>query len=81
MKGEKKKKSVEKCKGADVKAIPENSIYLSITEIWRGGQRMGDTEVTGGIRQGCMGSPQLFVMVVNMVINSIVESGLGYRDD
>ena len=28
MKGEKKKKSVEKCKGADVKAIPENSIYL-----------------------------------------------------
>ena len=30
MKKEKKKKSVEKCKGADVKAIPENSIYLSI---------------------------------------------------
>ena len=29
MKGEKKKKSVEKCKGADVKDIPENSIYLS----------------------------------------------------
>ena len=28
MKGEKKKKSVEKCKGVDVKAIPENSIYL-----------------------------------------------------
>ena len=32
MKGEKKKKSVEKCKGADVKAIPENSIYLSMSE-------------------------------------------------
>ena len=30
MKGEKKKKSVEKCKGADVKAIPENSIYLAV---------------------------------------------------
>ena len=42
---------------------------------------MGDTELTGGIRQGCTGSPQLFVMVVNMVINSIVESGLGYRDE
>ena len=36
MKGEKKKKSVEKCKGADVKAIPENSIYLSImVNNWR----------------------------------------------
>ena len=42
---------------------------------------MGDTEVTGGIRQGCTGSPQLFVMVVNMVINSIVEGGLGNRDE
>ena len=42
---------------------------------------MGDTEVTGGIRQGCTGSPQLFAMVVKMVINSIVESGLGYRDE
>ena len=34
-----------------------------------------------GIKQGCTGSPQLFVMVVNMVINSIVESGLGCRDE
>ena len=34
MKGEKKKKSVEKCKGADVKAIPENSIYIYI---WQSG--------------------------------------------
>ena len=42
---------------------------------------MGDTEVTGGIRQGCTGSPQLFVMVVNIIINSIVESRMGYRDD
>ena len=42
---------------------------------------MGDTEVIGGIRQGCTGSPQLFVMVVNIIINSIVESRMGYRDD
>ena len=35
---------------------------------------MGDTEVTGGIRQGCTmaGLQQLFVMVVNIIINSIV---------
>ena len=31
--------------------------------------------------QGFTGSPQLFVMVVNIVINSIVESKLGYRDE
>ena len=51
------------------------------TEIWRNGKVIGDTEVTRGIRQGCTGSPQLFVMVVNIVINSIVESKLGYRDE
>ena len=42
---------------------------------------MSDTEVAGGIRQGCTWSPQLFVMVVNIIINSIVESRMGYRDD
>ena len=45
------------------------------------GALVGDTEVTSGIRQGCTGSPQLFVMVVNIVINCIVWSGLGYIDD
>ena len=34
-----------------------------------------------GIRQGCTGSLQLFVMVVNIVINSIIKSKLGYRDE
>ena len=42
---------------------------------------MGDSEVTGGIRQGCTGLPQLFVVVVNIIINSTVESRMGYRDD
>ena len=49
--------------------------------VWRNGILVGDTEVTSGIRQGCTGSPQLFVMVVNITINSIVESRMGYRDD
>ena len=44
------------------------------TEIWRDGILVGDVEVTGGIRQGCTGSPQLFVIVINIIINSIVES-------
>ena len=52
------------------------------TEIWRNGKLVGgDTEVTSGIRQGCTGSPQLFVMVVNIVTNNIIESKLGYRDE
>ena len=51
------------------------------TEIWRNGKVVGDTEITSGMSQGCTGSPQLFVMVVNIVINSIVESKLGYRDE
>ena len=49
--------------------------------VWRNGILVGDTEVTGGVRQGCTGSPQLLVMVVNIIINSIVESKMGYRDD
>ena len=44
------------------------------TEVWRNGILVADKEVTGGFRQGCTGSPLLFVMVVNIIINSVVES-------
>ena len=47
-------------------------------EKWGG---TGETEVTNGIRQGCTGSSQLFVMMVNIIINSILDSGMGYRDE
>ena len=50
------------------------------TEIWRNGEELLGTEVTSGIRQGCTGSPQSFVIVVNVIINSILDSGMGYRD-
>ena len=33
------------------------------TEIWQNRILLGDTEVTGAIRQGCTGSQQLFVML------------------
>ena len=46
-----------------------------------GRQRNGETEVTSGIRQGCTGSPQLFVIVVNIIIYGILDSGMGYRDE
>ena len=50
------------------------------TEIFRDGRRMGQTDVTRGIRQGCTGSPQLFVMVANEIICKLQDSGRGYRD-
>ena len=57
-------------------------IYIGdTTEIRRNGKLVGNTEVTSGIRQGCTGSPQLFVMVINIDINSIIERKLGYRDE
>ena len=42
---------------------------------------IGRMEVSNGIRQGCTGSPQLFVMIVNMIIQEIITSTLGYRDE
>ena len=57
-------------------------IYMGdTTEIRRNGKLVGDTEVTSGIRQGCTGLPQLFVMVINIDINSIIERKLGYRNE
>ena len=49
------------------------------TEIWREGEMMGELEIKSGIRQGCTGSPQLFVMLVGMIIEKMVRSGMGYR--
>ena len=40
------------------------------------GKLVGDTEVTSGIRQGCIGLLQFYVIVLNIVINSIIESKL-----
>ena len=35
---------------------------------------VGETEVTNGIRHACKGSPQLFVMIVDVIIDSVVDS-------
>ena len=48
--------------------------YLcSYTQIFKGELRIGQMEASNGIRQGCTGSPQLFVMIVNMIIREILE--------
>ena len=49
--------------------------------IYRDGREMGKMEVKCGIRQGCTGSPQLFVMVISMIIEKFVKSGCGYESD
>ena len=50
------------------------------TKICRNGKEIGEIEITSGIRQGCTGSPQLFIMVVQHIIEGIIQTGLGYRD-
>ena len=52
----------------------ETSLYLNNKEICK----IGDTS---GIHQGCTGSPQLFIMVVNLIIQKICNTGLGFRND
>ena len=43
-------------------------------EVWRNGEVLGEIAVINGIRQGCTGLSQLFVMVVNVIIDSVVDS-------
>ena len=38
-------------------------------------------EVSNGIRQGCTGSPHLFLIIVNMIIREILLSTVRYRDE
>ena len=45
------------------------------------GEDIGDIKVQSGIRQGCTGSPWLFVMAVNQIINKILQSKLGFKSD
>ena len=59
---------------ANLYSDDETSLYLNSKEICKIG-------VTSGIRQGCTGSPQLFVMVVNLIIKKICNTRLGFRND
>lgn len=42
---------------------------------------IGEVEVKSGIRQGCTGSPWLFVMAVNQIIDRIVKTKVGFRKE
>jgi hypothetical protein len=57
-------------------------LYLGdSTEVYIGSNRIAEIEVTNGIRQGCTGSPLLFVMVVNTIIERICEARIGFKND
>lgn len=51
------------------------------TDILFNGKHMGTVKVKSGIRQGCTGSPLLFIMVLNYIIEKIAESKLGFRNE
>ena len=50
------------------------------TEIKMNGEVIGKMEVRNGIRQCCTGSPQLFLMVINVIIKKIKETGQGFQN-
>ena len=58
------------------KLYTEDSTNLFFNE-----ENLGEIEVTAGIRQGCTGSPWLFVMAVNQIIDKIVKTKLGFKND
>lgn len=43
-----------------------------------GSLEVGDIEARSGIRKGCTGSPWLFVMVMKLVIEHVMLTGLGF---
>lgn len=51
------------------------------TNISFNGKNMGTVSVSSGIRQGCTGSPLLFIMVLNYIIDKIVDTKLGFKND
>lgn len=51
------------------------------TNVIYNGKLMGNVKVESGIRQGCTGSPLLFVLVLNHIIESIVKSKIGFRSE
>jgi len=49
------------------------------TLIVREGLEIGRVEIMNGIRQGCTGSPTLFIMVVSKIIEGMLRTGMGFK--
>ena len=50
------------------------------TSVYFNNREVGEIEATSGIRQGCTGSPLLFVNVVNFIIDILVQKKIGFRN-
>ena len=51
------------------------------TQIWFQNRKVGEVDVTSGIRQGCTCSPWLFVMVMNDIIEKLIDTKIGFRNE
>jgi len=52
-----------------------------VSELWFQNKKVDDVDVTSGIRQGCTGSPWLFVMVMNELIEGLISTGIGFKNE
>ena len=50
------------------------------TKLCLNNREIGCLEITSGIRQGCTGSPWLFVMILNYIIDQVIKKKIGYRN-
>ena len=51
------------------------------TQVYINNELISEVEITSGIRQGCTGSPLLFVVVLNHIISKLLNCGKGFRND
>jgi len=51
------------------------------TSVYFNGIYRGEIQTTSGIRQGCTGSPLLFVLVLNFIIDKIEKTRIGFRKE
>ena len=50
------------------------------TALWLNGEEVGRVSVFSGIRQGCTGSPWIFVMILNSLIEGLIKTRCGFRN-
>ena len=51
------------------------------TETWKNREVLGETVVTSGIRQECTGSPKTIMIMVNVISDNVLNSGMRCRDE
>lgn len=52
-----------------------------MTKLYVGQRKVGEVKVTSDIRQGCTGSPLLFVVLIIRIIKQTMKSQMGFEND